>query len=154
MSAHSHTHDAAAWSSWATTTLSTAGHRSGAARGAVVKLLARKDCCLSAIEIGDELRADDARVGLASVYRALELLHELGLVTRVDVGDGTARYERAHRDGAHHHHVVCRDCGSVEAFDDTPLERAIEELAARLAFAVDGHDVVLHGRCPRCQQAA
>ena len=154
MHAHSHTHDAAAWSSWATATLSAAGHRSGAARGAVVDLLARKDCCLSAIEIGDELRAGDARVGLASVYRALERLHELGLVTRIDVGDGTARYERAHRDGAHHHHVVCRDCGSVEAFDDAPLERAIEQLAAGLPVAVDGHDVVLHGRCPRCRPAA
>ena len=152
--AHTHSDGAAGWSAWATATLAAAGHRAGAARLSVVELLARKECCLSALEIGDELRSHDARVGLASVYRALELLHELGLVTRVDVGDGTARFERAHRDGEHHHHVVCRGCGAVSAFDHAPLERAIEQLSASLEYVVDGHDVVLHGRCPRCQEAA
>ena len=67
------------------------GH--GGARKAVVDLLSRQDCCLSAQEIRDELRSEGPGVGLASVYRAIELLLALGLVQRVDVGEGGQRYE-------------------------------------------------------------
>ena len=71
-------------------------------------------CCLTARDIADELRARGERTGIASVYRALDLLHELGLVKRLDVGDGTARYEPADPSGEHHHHLVCDRCGLVD----------------------------------------
>jgi Fur family ferric uptake transcriptional regulator len=139
------------WSEHARAELRRAGHRAGAARLAVVGLLARQDCCLSAREIADELRGEGSEVGIASVYRALEVLDELGLVQRLDAGEGVVRYEPAHPSGAHHHHVVCDRCGRVSAFADPQLEEAIERAAHRLDHAVDGHDVVLRGRCPRCR---
>lgn len=126
------------------------GRRAGGARRAVVEVLARQSCCLSAQEIERELRAGGEEVGLASVYRALELLHTSGLVQRVDLGDGGSRYEPVLPDGEHHHHVVCDRCGDVTAFEDPSLERAIERLESRLHRAVSAHDVVIHADCGRC----
>lgn len=140
---------------WAVETIEgvrAAGHRGGAAQRAVVDLLGREDCCLTAQEIFDRLRADGRRVSLASVYRALELLSELGLVQRVLVGGSSARFERIAPEN-HHHHLVCDDCGRVEAFSDERLEQAIHGVASKVRYDVDAHDVVLHGACADCATA-
>ncbi|MFN2612326.1 MAG: Fur family transcriptional regulator [Solirubrobacterales bacterium] len=151
-----HTHPTAADANWEAETieaLARSGHRSGGARTAVVELLAGQDCCLSAQQIFDRLRAERREVGIASVYRALELLDELELVHRLEVGDGGARYEPALPGGEHHHHVICDSCGKVTAFEDPPLEDAIEKLAGRLSHMVSTHDVIIHGRCRGCASA-
>ena len=105
---------------------------------------------MSAQDIHDALRRSRQRVGIASVYRALEALVDLRLVKRVDAGDRVARYEPAPPDGDHHHHLVCRDCGKVEAFSDPRLERAIDRVAGGLGYSVDEHEVVLTGACADC----
>ncbi len=140
------------WTEHALTTLQAQGHRTGAARRTVVELLGRQHCCLSAKEIEEALRAEGREVGLASVYRALEVLDELRLVQRLDAGEGVVRYEPALAGGEHHHHIVCDRCGSVASYEDDDLERAIGRLAQRLSWTVDSHDVVLRGRCPRCSE--
>ena len=117
-----------------------ASGRSGAARRLVVELLGEQDCCLSAHEIHDRVRARGARVGIASVYRALDGMAELGLVQRVDLGDGIARFEPAHADGDHHHHLVCDGCGKVEPFEDPTLESAIERVADGRGYVVAAHE--------------
>jgi Fur family ferric uptake transcriptional regulator len=120
-----------------------AGLRASAGRSAVVALLARQDCVVSAQEIVDGLRASDGpSASTATVYRALETLHEFGLVRRFDSGEGTARYEPVDPSGAHHHHVVFDD-GTVEPFSDEDLELAIHGLGARLGLDITGHDVIL-----------
>jgi Fur family ferric uptake transcriptional regulator len=139
-----------AWTTYALDTLGGAGYRRGGARRAVVELLGRQNCCMSAQEIHDRLRRARRPVGIASVYRALETLAELRLVKRIDAGDGVARFEPARPDGDHHHHLVCRDCGKVEAFSDDRLERAIDKIAGGLGYAVDEHEVVLTGACADC----
>jgi Fur family transcriptional regulator, ferric uptake regulator len=141
------------WSERAVESLRTSGYRAGGAREAVVELLGREHCCSTAQELHDRLREQGRRVGLASVYRALELLTELGLVKRIDVGEGTARYEAAHLEG-HHHHVVCDDCGRIESFEDVQLERAIAAVEDRIGYAVAMHEVVLRGACSDCRGAA
>jgi Fur family ferric uptake transcriptional regulator len=140
-------------SEWATRAhrgLELAGYRSGGARGAVVDHLSKQDCCLSAQEITDGLRQRGRGVGIASVYRAIDVLHGMGLVQRVDVGEGGIRYEPVIPGGEHHHHVVCESCGRVTAFEDVQLERAIDRLGRRLGHTVSGHEVVIRGTCPRC----
>jgi Fur family ferric uptake transcriptional regulator len=139
-----------AWAREALNSLEAAGYRRGGARESVVELLGRQNCCLSAQDIHDQLRKARRSVGIASVYRALETLAELRLVKRVDAGDGIARYEPATADGEHHHHLVCRDCGKVEAFSDSRLERAIDRVAGGLGYSVDEHEVVLVGACADC----
>ena len=138
------------WSDDALAQLGEAGYRRGGARRAVVELLGRQNCCLSAQEIFDELRRLRRPVGIASVYRALEALVDLRLVKRVDAGDGVSRFEPALLDGDHHHHLVCRDCGKVEAFSDPRLERTIDRIAGGLGYSVEEHEVVLTGACEDC----
>ena len=139
-----------AWAGDVLEALEAAGFRSGGARRAVVELLGRQNCCLSAQEVFDQLRRARRPVGIASVYRALEVLADLRLVKRVDAGDGIARFEPAFADGDHHHHLVCRDCGKVEAFSDSRLERAIDRVAGGLGYSVEEHEVVLVGACADC----
>lgn len=81
---------ATAWSEHAREELRRAGLRSGGAREAVVGYLSARDCCVSAQELHEGLRREGTRVGIASVYRALDQLDELALVHRVDLGDGRA----------------------------------------------------------------
>lgn len=142
-----------AWAQHARHTLAAAGHRAGGARDEVLDLLDGQHCVLSAQQIHDRLRERDRRVGLASVYRALETLASLGLVHRVDV-EGTACFEPADPSGHHHHHARCDDCGRLSAFEDEDLESAIERIGATLGFRLGAHDVVLHGTCPDCASPA
>jgi len=137
------------WVEHAQRELSRAGHRSGGAREEVLALLGRQGCLLSAQEIHDQLRTGARGVGLASVYRALELLASLKLVHRVDV-DGTACYEPADPSGEHHHHAICDRCGKLAVFEDPELERVLDVVGARLGYDVGAHDVVLRGACPDC----
>jgi Fur family ferric uptake transcriptional regulator len=139
-------------SQWADQTLA-ALKRNGRARRAVIELLGRQSCCLSAQEIFDQLRADDHQIGIASVYRSLEQLAREGYVHRVEIGLEGARFEPILADGEHHHHLVCDDCGRIEAFADAGLERAIGKLERQTGFTIEGHEVVLHGACSLCSSA-
>lgn len=138
------------WATHALDGLRGAGFRSGDARRAVVEHLDEQDCCLSAQELHAELRATGSSVGIASVYRVLDLLAAQSLVTRIDLGDGVARYEPARPDGHHHHHLVCSDCGKVGSFSDPALERALDDVASQLGYA-EAHEVVLRGTCEDCR---
>jgi len=144
--------DDATWAEHALACLRDAGYRSGGARRIVVEYLDHQDCCLSAQETHERIRAAGVKVGIASVYRVLDLLAAQGLLTRVDLGDGVARYEPARPGGHHHHHLVCGDCGKVEAFEDDALERELSLVAERLGYAMDAHDVVLRGACDDCRE--
>jgi Fur family ferric uptake transcriptional regulator len=139
------------WSEHARRELSRAGHRTGGARDAVVELLDEQDCCLSAQDIHDRLRGGERAVGLASVYRALDVLTQLGLTRRVDVG-GIAAYEPAAPGGEHHHHAICDRCGKLDAFEDEQLETLIDGVAERLGYAIGAHEIVLRGACPACAE--
>lgn len=142
---------ASSWSEQVHLTLRQAGLRQAEARERVVELLAGEPCALSAVEIEAALKAQGRRVGLASIYRALELLNEHGLLERVPVGPGLTRFERSHPGGEHHHHLVCDRCGKLVAFDDPGLERAIERVSERLGMQVEHHEVLLRGACQDCE---
>jgi len=139
------------WSEHVHAVLARAGHQRGGARERVIELLSRQPCALSAVEIEDALRADGTPIGRASIYRVLELLVEHGLAERVAVGPGQSRFEAIDPSGAHHHHLICRDCGRLVAFDDPGLERAIDDLSERLGVKVEHHDVLLRGSCEKCE---
>jgi Fur family transcriptional regulator, ferric uptake regulator len=145
---------APSWTEHTTRTLAEAGYRSSAPREEVIAAIAELGCSVTAREIADLLRERGSGVGLASIYRALDLLDRLRLVQRFDVGEGIARYEPALPDGHHHHHIVCDSCGTVEPFEDDALERAIHSLSGKTAFSVAAHDVTLHGECPACRAGA
>jgi Fur family ferric uptake transcriptional regulator len=133
------------WLARADRRLSGSGRRAGAARRAVVELLARDgQCLLSPQEIIERLRPEGAG-SPSSVYRALDELHELGLLHRLDARDGSARYEIADP-LRHHHHFLDEASGDVRPFTDDALEQAIDAVAERLGVRLTGHDVILRGR--------
>jgi Fur family ferric uptake transcriptional regulator len=140
------------WETEAWERLRAAGHRAGGARARLIDYLGSQTCCRAAQEIHAALTARGEHVGLATVYRALDTLAEHGLVQRVDIGDGIARYEPVRPDHAeHHHHLVCGECGKVEPFADRRLEQAIEQVEERSGFSVATHDVLLRGACADCR---
>lgn len=144
---------ATSWAEHAFAVLSEHGHRSGGARTAVVEALGKRGGCVDAEELVAVLRRGGKRVGVASVYRALGLLADVGVLQRVPVAGGSARYELVGPGGDHHHHLVCDDCGATTPFEDEALERAIRSVSGQTSYAVQAHDVTLHGTCPDCQRA-
>lgn len=141
------------WEEETRSRLAAGGQRVGAARAEVIAYFAAQDCCRGAQEIHEALAVAGSRIGLASVYRAVDSLVDCGAVVRVDVGDGIARYEPVRSGHGHHHHLVCDGCGKLEPFEDAELERAIEAIERGTGFDVATHDVVLRGACADCRAA-
>lgn len=140
------------WAEQTHEALRDAGYRRGPARVAVVSVLSGEHCCVTVPEILAAAEAAGRPVGIASVYRVLELLTERGLVQKIEFGDGRAHYERVDH-GDHHHHLVCSECGRVEPFADRNLEAALERVERATGFAVATHDVLLRGACDDCRAA-
>ena len=142
------------WIEQATKELHASGRRAGGARAEVISELSRETCAVSAEQLERRLADSNRRVGRASIYRALEALAAVGLVHRVEVGEGGSRWERIGANGHdHHHHLLCGSCGQLVPFEDAGLEQALLELADRAAFTVDSHEVTLHGHCASCSEA-
>jgi Fur family transcriptional regulator, stress-responsive regulator len=102
----------------------------------------------------DVARAVRERVGhvtLQAVYEALGAFTEAGLLRKIDIGTGPARYEA--RVGDNHHHLVCRRCGTVEDVDCAVGHAPCLEPAARLGYVIDEAEVTFWGLCADCQQA-
>lgn len=142
---------AASWSERALAELRAAGYRRGVARTRVIDFLDAQRCCVGAQEIHRQLRSLGEPIGLASVYRVLEVLAEKRLVQRLDLGVGVTRFEPVRDAEDHHHHIVCDDCGKIEAFADERLESVIRDVEQSSDYAVAAHDIVLRGACGACR---
>jgi Fur family ferric uptake transcriptional regulator len=138
------------WGDHAAAQLAAAGYRRGAARNAVLEVLDRERCAVSAFDIEDALRDANRSVGRASIYRVLDQLERLQLVQRVETGQGVVRYEASRGEHGHHHHLVCDHCGRLVPFADEELEQTIDSLSRRVPFEVSDHEIVLHGACDSC----
>jgi Fur family ferric uptake transcriptional regulator len=141
------------WSERAAQALSEAGYRRGGARRAILELLDEQSCALSAVEIQAALSRRDRDVSRSSVYRVMEELEEIGMLQRVELGQGMVRYEAVRGKPGHHHHLVCDHCGRLQPFTDDGLERAIRRLSDRVPLRVSEHEIVIHGSCETCAVA-
>lgn len=121
-----------------------------AQRQLIVKLLVKhQDRHPSADELHQLVRDVDPDVGLATVYRTLDLLERLDLVQSLNLGDGRARYELA--SGVHrHHHLLCIECGKIEEVDEDLLGAVEEAVLSRAGFTVVDHELKLYGVCCAC----
>lgn len=142
--------DGQRWTELALGRLADAGYRRGGARRELLTLMGEQRCALTAIEMEQALADSGRRVSRASIYRILEELDEIGVVQRVEIGSGMARFEPVRPGRGHHHHLVCDRCGRLEPFSDEGLERAIKRVSERVALDVSEHEVVLHGACSTC----
>ncbi len=108
---------------------------------------------LSAEDVHDILRDGQLEIGLATVYRSLELLAQLGILLKLEFGDGCSRYELNTSDPEHHqhHHLICTRCGRVQEFDDDMLEGLEKDIAEKSGFKIVDHQVKFFGICKECQ---
>jgi Fur family ferric uptake transcriptional regulator len=141
------------WAERAAQALSDAGYRRGGARRAILELLDGQSCALSALEIQGLLSRRGRDVSRSSVYRVMEELEEIGLLQRVELGQGMGRYEAVRGEPGHHHHLVCDRCGRLQPFTDDGLELAIRRLSDRVPLRVSEHEIVIHGSCDTCAAA-
>ncbi len=105
---------------------------------------------ITADAIYQRVRATSPAVNLATVYRTLELLKALGIVTAIDTGDGCTHYELA--GDQPHHHLVCEGCGTILELDCDVLAPLEEELCRRYGFQMNLSHLALFGTCPKCQK--
>jgi Fur family ferric uptake transcriptional regulator len=119
-------------------------------RRAVLGAIERAGGSFTLVDLYDSARETVPQLGLATVYRTVELLRREGLVRPVSgdvAGGGRPEYMRC-RPG-HHHHLVCTTCGAVEE-TDLCAAPADEELRRRYGFVAEGHTVDFFGTCGSC----
>jgi Fe2+ or Zn2+ uptake regulation protein len=102
-------------------------------------------------ELLQNLRQIDAHMGRATVFRAVEMLVNLGLLNRVDFSDGSHKY-RACGESHHHHHLTCVQCHRVVDIDICLPEEQIQTIGAENNFVIEGHSLTLFGRCEDCRK--
>jgi len=107
---------------------------------------------LSAEDVARRVETRDVTVGLATVYRTLDLLVASGLVQQRDFGEGFRRYEPV-APGQAHEHCICSACGKVMEFSNDRLERMIALLAEEAEFRPHHHRLEVFGLCRECQQS-
>lgn len=134
------------------------GYRVTGPRRALLRLLAETKAPLSVQEMYASVNPTDEdgnleeHINLVTVYRFANLLVDLGLVRRVELGQGYYRYEREEpQDGPHHHHLICQKCGKIEDFHGCDLGTMTTRLEGESGFKVERHQLELFGTCPTCQ---
>lgn len=105
---------------------------------------------LTAEEIFMEARKIMPGIGLATVYRTLELLSRMDILRKGEFKDGVRHYELLEKDRHFHHHFECLKCGSVVEIEEDLLQNLEEELE-RKGYKVTDHVLMLYGECPRCR---
>lgn len=117
-------------------------------------LSACEDQHLTAEEIYELVKVEYPEIGLATVYRTIQLLLELHLIDRINLDDGFARYEigtfNKGKTKHHHHHLICLKCGKVASFEDDLLEGLEQKIQESTGFVVSDHEVKLYGCCKEC----
>lgn len=107
---------------------------------------------LSTEEIYDLVREDCPEIGLATVYRTLQLLEKMGVTCRMNFDDGCNRYELVHKNEDHqHHHLICKSCGCVQEVEDDLLEALENKVEDKYNFKIENHSVKFFGYCEKCR---
>ena len=117
-------------------------------------LAAHRDQHMTAEDIYDLVKEDYPDIGLATIYRTLQLMLEMQLVDRINLDDGCVRYEIGDQfDGElnhHHHHLICKTCGKVLPFRDDLLDELERHIEDKTGFHVEDHELKFYGQCKEC----
>ena len=107
---------------------------------------------ISAEEIYSQVIQLFPNVNISTVYRTLDTLADMKLVTKTDLGDGRVRYHPAAK--GHHHHLVCRECGAIIDLDEKALAGLTEMLLRDYNFIADLRHLGIPGKCINCGKTA
>jgi Fur family ferric uptake transcriptional regulator len=125
------------------------GYRLTPQRLMTIAAIERSDSHISAEEIYAQVVMKYPNVNISTVYRTLELLKKLGLVTDTDFGEGRVRYHPVGK--GHHHHLVCQECGSITDLDEAVLAPLKAVLLREYGFSADLKHLAIFGRCGKCK---
>src|SRR5262245_43725876 len=132
-------------------TLDDAGYRLTGARRSIAELIADRTGPFTAADLVADAQQRDRSIGRATIFRTLDVLAELHAVERIDLPNGEHAYLAC--EAAHHHHVVCSNCGRSTDVDDAGWRAVVRDLEDRTASRIADQRRELFGRCPACRQA-
>lgn len=113
-------------------------------------LINNPDQHFSAEELYEEVKNINPDLGLATVYRTLELMCQLNITHRLDFDSTYKRYE-LNLEGHHHHHLICLECGKIIEFNDSVLEVFEQNLEKEYCFKIMDHRIKFYGKCSDCK---
>lgn len=134
------------------------GYRLTVGREAILDVLSKFKGHLSAEDIYMKVHSQYPNIGLTTVYRTLDVLSNLGMIYRLDFGDGRARYELAEgpEGTSHHHHLICTNCNKVVDYTDfideevELLSETEKGLSKKYDFRITNHIIQFYGLCGKC----
>ncbi len=114
-------------------------------------ILENQDKHLTTEEIYSEVKKKHPEIGLATVYRTMQLFEEMGIIDRINFDDGFSRFELSTSgDNHHHHHLICEICNKVFEVADDLLTEIENEIEQKYRFKVKNHNVMFYGYCEEC----
>lgn len=120
-------------------------------REIILKAFLNMESHVSAEELYKEASRRDSTIGLATVYRTINLFCKCGLAQQRDFGDGETRYEHLFNH-KHHDHLICTNCGKITEFENTGIEKLQAKVARSHKFEAYNHRLELYGLCEACKQ--
>jgi Fur family ferric uptake transcriptional regulator len=127
-----------------------AGGRRSGKRDVIVGVFLRQEGHLSAEDLVELIRTEDARISRATVYRTLHWMVDAGIARKVDFGEGRFRFEHSYRH-PRHFHLICKTCNQSFEFLSSDIEALLEEVAAARHFAARQSVLQIYGTCEDCR---
>jgi Fur family ferric uptake transcriptional regulator len=136
------------------------GYRLTIPRRAILSLLSKTSKHLSAEDIYVAVRRTYPAIGLTTVYRTLEVLVGMGIVSKLNFGEGRSRYELRNHElqQVQHHHLICKACNKVIDYtnfvkeEKELIEKTEKFLESKYGFKIDEHRLQFYGLCSRCRK--
>jgi len=122
-------------------------------RAIILQILLNLDKHLNAEEVHELVKQNypDQNIGIATVYRTLNFLEEVELISSISFGKDGKKYEPKDKDD-HHDHLICTSCGKIVEFLDEEIEKRQIDIASKNGFIIEDHTMQLYGVCNSCQQ--
>jgi len=114
-------------------------------------IMDKKNWHFSAEELFEEVRKSDSEIGMATIYRTLELLTELDIIHELDFNEESRKFELYIED-THHHHLICKNCGKLIEFSDQDINYFEKELEEKYNFEITDHKLTFYGYCSQCRE--
>lgn len=132
--------------------LKTSGLKYTKQRESLLKLLYNNDEHCTPDELYEALKEMDPNqnIGIATIYRTLNLLEESGMVTSISFGTAGKKFELANK--PHHDHMICKSCNKIIEFQDDVVEQRQLKIAKEHGFKLSSHLMQLYGTCKECQK--
>lgn len=125
------------------------GYKLTGPRLAILEILAVEKGHFSIADIYSKIRLKDKGIGIATVYRTVDLFLETGILRVLTLKNSQPCFE-LNRPGDHHHHLICRNCGRITEFDSCNFKSIAGEIENKTRFRIEEHTLEAYGLCPDC----